>query len=210
MTYEVKIKGDSRAFADRHPLIDKSTAGADVLLLVGSDTALPQDYAHYKSILIELDQECLTAHAGVDEGATNIVGFARWRLGKLLPSNLIELVTLTTTNRDTIDTARTIFQEAGFEVSLCADRLGRIVDRLIRPQFNLALISIDDGLASPADLDVCLKLGLGYRKGVLEPLLASGLEHHYSATSALFETYGLPQYAPARAAVVAHQRTQTP
>jgi 3-hydroxybutyryl-CoA dehydrogenase len=208
MNYEVKTMGASRAFADPHPLVETSTAGADVLLVIGAAAAIPEDHACYKAILIELDQKCLLAHAGVDEAATNVIGFARWRLGELPPSNLVELVRLTATSEATIETARTIFQDAGFDVSLCADRLGRIVDRLIRPQFNLALTSVDDGLTDAADLDMCLKLGLGYRKGVLEPLLASGLEHHYAATSALFETYGLPQYAPARAAIVAHQRTR--
>lgn len=208
MRYEVRVAGESRSFPEAHPFLDGGVDGADVLVLAGSQATLPSDAARYAAIVVELGDECLAAHPGVDEQAPNILGFARWRLGGSAPSDLVELVKLDGSSDEAIAAARAAFEQAGLEVSLCADRAGRIIDRLMRPQFNLALGAVDDGLATAGDMDQCLKLGLGYRKGILEPLLASGLEHHYAVTSALFETYGLPQYAPARAAVVAHQKAR--
>ena len=89
----------------------------------------------------------------------------------------------------------------------CKDFAGRIVDRLIRPQFNEALRALDEGIATAVDLDVTVQLGLGYRNGFIGPLYKSGLHHHYDVTKALFEVYGQAAYAPARRAVVAKQRS---
>jgi 3-hydroxybutyryl-CoA dehydrogenase len=82
------------------------------------------------------------------------------------------------------------------------------VDRLIRPQFNLALRAIDNDLATPDDLETALKIGLGYRRGLLNMVMDSGLELHFERTSALFETYGEAKYAPPRSAVTAATRAK--
>src|ERR1700757_2853728 len=133
MHYEVKSLGKSRSFPDSHPFIENATAGADILVLTGPDVSVPSDSGRYKAVLVELDQKCLAAHPGVDETSTNVLGFSRWQLGELTPSNLVELVRLDSTSEDALSAARTIFAAASFEVSVCADRAGRIVDRLIRP-----------------------------------------------------------------------------
>lgn len=206
MNYQAILSGTSRAFPEPHPLFEKSSTTGKVLVLAGADAALPDNVSDFSAILIEIDTGCLEARPDCPKDATNILGFARWRLGDLAPSNLVELVKLETTSPAAIEAASAVLQVAGFEVSVCADRIGRIVDRLIRSQFNLALNSIDDGLATPRDLDEALRLGLGYLRGMLAPLLESGLHHHYAVTAGLFETYGLPQYAPARAAIAARGR----
>ncbi len=86
------------------------------------------------------------------------------------------------------------------------DQAGRIVDRLVRPYFNEVLRRLDEGLASADDMDLTLKLGLGYPEGPVSLLERSGLHHHYDVTTALAQIYGTPAFAPARRAVVAKQR----
>lgn len=209
-TYSIHPNGNSRSFPDPHPFLQGAVADGEIAVLLGTPGTDVRSLPQRMAVLVELGVECLSVHTGgCDEPeSSNVVGFARWRLGTNVPSNLVELVVEPGTKHAAVAAARALFEEAGFAVSVCADRMGRIVDRLMRPQFNLALRAVDDGLASPADLEQCLKLGLGYRNGLLEPLLASGLEHHYQITSALFETYGQTQYAPARRAVVAHTRQE--
>ena len=97
---------------------------------------------------------------------------------------------------------------AGFQVSVCADFAGRILDRLIRPYYNEALAKLDEGLASASDMDLTVKLGLGYPEGPIELLERTGLHHHHDVTKALFEVYGTKHYAPARRAKVAKQRSE--
>ena len=208
--YEIRRKGESRSFPNEHPFLEGASAEADTVILLGdcsegSATGGSVDLSAYKCAVIELGNESLAFHTGGCETpeSSNVIGFSRWRLGDSAPSNLIELVVERGARASAVSAARDIFLQAGFEVSDCADRIGRIVDRLIRPHFNLALRAIDDGLAEPDDLDECLKLGLGYRKGILSPLLASNIALHYDVTASLFQVYGQSHYAPPRQAVVA-------
>jgi len=207
-TYSISQNGRSRSFPDAHPFVQNATANGDIAVLIGEPRLDVVSMRGRPAVLVELGTECLAVHTGgCDEPeSSNAVGFARWRLGNNPPSNLIELVVEPGTKESSLTAARAVFEAAGLAVSVCADRIGRIVDRLMRPQFNLALRAIEDGVASPKDLDQCLKLGLGYRNGLLEPLIASGLEHHCIVTGALFQTYGQPQYAPATRAIAAQVR----
>lgn len=210
MGYTIQGAGPSRSFPDPHPLLDGASDSGEVLIITGEGAQAPADLSRYAAVVIEIGDECLAVRCGGHESAPNLLGFARWCLGDSAPSDLVELVGLDNSSSDALAAAKAAFESAGLQVSVCADRVGRIVDRLIRPQFNLALTAVDDRLATAGDLDQCLMLGLGYRKGMLAPLLASGLEHHYDVCKSLFETYGLPQYAPARASVVAHRRAARP
>ncbi len=105
-----------------------------------------------------------------------------------------------------IEAAQTFFAAAGFEVALCNDFAGRIIDRLVRPYFNAALQKLDEGLATAADLDLTVQLGLGYAAGPIALLERSGLAHHFAVTKALHEAYGDRGFVPARRARVAFER----
>ena len=157
---------------------------------------------------MELGTECLGTHTGEDSGreGSNVLGFARYRNGEDPPSNLVELVRQPATPGSAIQAARTVFEDAGFEVAVCSDQAGRIIDRLVRPKYNAALRFLDEGLASATDLDLTCRLGLGYRDGPIERVVRGGLVNHYDVTRALFEVYGSAAYAPARRAAVAKQR----
>jgi 3-hydroxybutyryl-CoA dehydrogenase len=209
--YRIVSSGPSRSFPDGDPFLAAALDSADVVLLLGPGPHQPSRHSQHVAVAVELGTECLAFHTGgCDEpGTSNVLGFARWRLGTSAPTQLVEIVTEPGTRPEAVAALRSVLEAAGFQVSVCADRVGRIVDRLLRPQFNLALQAVDDGIASAADLDQCLKLGLGYRNGVLRPLLDSGLEHHFDVTSALFQVYGTPPYAPARQAVVAKARNNS-
>jgi 3-hydroxybutyryl-CoA dehydrogenase len=211
-SYSVLRLGDSRSFPDSHPLLDNASRRGEVVLVVGNRTeeALERlgDPGRYQAVAIELGMECLGVHTGEARGeeGSNIVGFARFRLGDDPPTSLIELVRQPATPRSVIDAVRGVFESAGFQVAVCKDVPGRIVDRLVRPYYNAALRRLDEGLASAADLDTTLKLGLGYPEGPIGLLERSGLHHHHDVTQALYEACADPAYAPARRARVAKQR----
>jgi 3-hydroxybutyryl-CoA dehydrogenase len=206
--YTVRYAGNSRSFPQPHGFLESTQPGAGVLVLVGDKVALPADREDFAALAMEIGDEGLGFHTGEDSGreGSNVVGFARWRLGTEAPGSLIELVTQPRTSVEALALVRTMFEGAGLQVSVCADRPGRIVDRLLRPQFNLALQAVDDGLVNAKDLDTCIQLGLGYRKGFIAPLERSGLHHHHDVSLALYRAYGRPEYLPARPAVVAKMR----
>ena len=91
-------------------------------------------------------------------------------------------------------------------MAVCGDFPGRIIDRLIRPYLNAALRRLDERLASAADMDKTLCLGLGYPEGPISLLERTGLAEHHDVTLDLYRALGQEPYAPARRAQVAKAR----
>ena len=212
MTYRVIQNGESRSFPNGDVFLQGSSEDGDVIVVLGKEIAHSfQKIAEpekVKLILVELGTESLGVYTGESRGneGANIMGFARFRLGDDKPSNLVELVRQPNTDPKAIERALALFEKAGFEVAVCNDFAGRIVDRLVRPYYNEALRRLDERLATADDLDLTLKLGLGYPEGPISLLERTGLEYHHDVTVALFEVYGERAYAPARRAKVARQR----
>ena len=215
VNYFVIDAGNSRSFPDKAALLAKAAEridAADLIVVVGDK--LSQHYASLSNwsnkcaVLLELGNECLGVHTGESRGeeGSNVLGFARFRLGNAEPSPLVELVRQPRSTPGAIEAATEFFEAIGLKVSVCADFSGRIVDRLVRPYFNAVLRRLDEGLASADDLDTTLRLGLGYPEGPISLLDRTGLADHCRVTRALFESYGDAAYVPARRAQVAAVR----
>jgi len=212
MLYQVIDTGNSRSFPAPHVLLEKCEAEGDAVIIIGEKVGQAlqalASREHKTAVLIELGTESLAAHTGESRGneGSNVLGFARFRLGESEPTALVEVVRQPRSTDAAVAAAKEIFQGAGLRVAVCGDFEGRIIDRLVRPYYNAALKRLDEGLATADDLDTTLRLGLGYPEGPIALLERSGLEHHYDVTQALFEAYGDPAYAPARRARVAKFR----
>lgn len=211
--YEVMRFGASRSFPEGDAFLGAAAEGASVLVITGdgAGAAVANVGADERTaVIVELGVECLGVHTGESCGTegSNVLGFARFRLGNDKPSDLIELVRQPGSSESAIAAAHAVFEQAGLHVAVCADSAGRILDRLLRPYFNETLRRLDEELASAADMDLTLKMGLGYPEGPIALLERSGLEHHHDVTEALFRVYGERAYAPARRAVVAKQRAR--
>lgn len=212
MSYSILSAGESRSFSADDAFRQGQEAGSDVLVIVGEHAGkvyreMP-DRGAYSVILIELGDECLGVHTGERRGleSSNVLGFARFRLGNAEPSQLVELVRQSNTQDSAVMQARALFESYDFRTAVCADFPGRIVNRLVRPYYNAALAKLDAGLASADDLDLTLKLGLGYPEGPIELLERTGLAEHCDVTETLYHALGEQPYAPARRAQVARQR----
>ena len=205
MSYALIQDRPSRSFPEGDAFLKDAVAadGADIVILSGA--AFVAD-AGKTAILIELGNESLAEHIGDDAQHGNVLGFARYRNGDDAPSQLVELVRPAAASDGAVAAAMALFTQAGLEVVVSADQIGRIINRLALPKHNAALRFLDEGLATQADMDLTCKLGLGYADGPIERVLRGGLARHYDVTKALFDTYGTPSYAPPRRAVVAHHR----
>lgn len=210
MSYAIIQTGESLSFPAGDAFLTGAAGDAEIVIHLGNHLGTPHADASKAAILVELGTECLGVHTGESMGGegSNVLGFARYRNGADEPSRLIELVRQPSTRPESIVAARAMFEAAGFTVVVCSDQAGRIVDRLVRPKYNAALRFLDEGLASASDMDITCRLGLGYRDGPIERVERGGLTYHHDVTSALFEVYGTPAYAPARRAVVAKQRME--
>lgn len=212
MAYTIIDTGGSRSFATEHAFTKSAASDGEVVVIIGKDvSAAFSRLANRESktaVLLELGAECLGVYTGESRGeeGSNVLGFARFRLGDSEPSKLVELVRQPRTSEAALAAAKQVFEAAGLQVAVCGDFAGRIIDRLVRPYYNAALRRLDEGLASADDLDLTLKLGLGYPEGPIALLERTGLAPHFDVTQALFEAYGDAAYAPARRARVAKQR----
>lgn len=212
MNYTLTDTGASRSFPEKHPLIDGAAADGEVAVLigVGAGSALGKLAGREAkaAVLVELGSECLGVHTGEERGneGSNVLGFARFRMGDTAPTKLVELVKQANTAPSAVAAAKQVLEGAGLVVAVCNDFPGRIVDRLIRPYLNAALRRLDEGLATADDMDTTLRLGLGYPEGPISLLQRTGLAAHFDATQTLYEALGDAAYAPARRARVAKQR----
>src|SRR5437870_9146576 len=98
MNYELIDTGGSRSFPESHDLLTQAAGEGDAVLIIGSRAAdalekLPAP-ERYTAIVIELGDECLGVHTSESRGeeGSNVLGFARFRLGAAEPTPLVELV----------------------------------------------------------------------------------------------------------------------
>ena len=212
--YRIVKSGDSRSFPAAHAFVEQGVDKGASRVFIGSGAgaafAAAGELGACPFVAIELGTECLGVHTGEERGkeGSNVVGFARFRLGRADPSPLVELVRQPGTRDSAIAAARAAFEAAGFKVAVCGDFPGRIIDRLIRPYLNAALRRLDEKLASAEDMDKTLCLGLGYPEGPISLLERTGLAEHHDVTAALYRALGQEAYAPARRAQVAKAREQ--
>jgi len=222
LRYVIVKQGESRSFPsdapENHPFIvgaadhPETHGPRDVLVLIGEHAGEAYRNIHdpqpWRAIVVELGTECLGVHTGESRGleGSNVLGFARFRLGGAAPTSLVELVRQPQSDPEAVEAAREVFEGAGLRVAVCNDFPGRIVDRLIRPYLNAALRRLDERLASADDMDKTLRLGLGYPEGPISLLERTGLAEHHDVTQALYEALGDPAYSPARRAQVAKAR----
>jgi 3-hydroxybutyryl-CoA dehydrogenase len=84
----------------------------------------------------------------------------------------------------------------GWRVVRTPDRPGFLVGTLLYPHLADAVRMVQDGYASPADVDTAMTLGCGYPRGPLELLDEAGPATALSVLEAMHRAYGDPAFAP--------------
>ncbi len=76
------------------------------------------------------------------------------------------------------------------------DRPGFLVGALLYPHLADAVRMVQDGYASPADIDAAMTLGCGYPKGPFQLLDRAGAAAVLAGLEAMYDAYGYPSFAP--------------
>jgi 3-hydroxybutyryl-CoA dehydrogenase len=84
----------------------------------------------------------------------------------------------------------------GWTVVRAPDRPGFLVGTLLYPHLADAVRMVQDGYASPADVDTAMTLGCGYPRGPLELLDEAGPATALAVLEAMHRAYGDPAFAP--------------
>ena len=120
----------------------------------------------------------------------------------LNPAYLIPLVEVSpakSTAETTFTKTRNLLESAGKVVVRCAPSPGFIVPRLQAALMNEAARLVEEGVATPEDIDKAVRSGLGPRytaMGVCEFIDYGGLDILYYASRSLAQALAAPRYEP--------------
>jgi 3-hydroxybutyryl-CoA dehydrogenase len=108
-----------------------------------------------------------------------------------------ELVRTPLTSAAAVQAAAALATRLGLRAVQCPDRPGFLAGALLYPHLNDAVRMVQDGYASPADVDAAMTLGCGYPRGPMQLLDDAGPTPAVAVLTAMHRAYGDPGYAPA-------------
>jgi 3-hydroxybutyryl-CoA dehydrogenase len=120
----------------------------------------------------------------------------------LNPAYLIPLVEVSpakATAEETYENTRSLLESAGKVVVRCAPSPGFIVPRLQAAAMNEAARLVEEGVATPEDIDKAVRAGFGPRytaMGLCEFIDYGGLDILYYASSSMARALDAPRYEP--------------
>jgi len=109
---------------------------------------------------------------------------------------LLEVVRALETDEDTLNTAVEVGRRMGKEVVVIKESPGFITSRINAMIGNEAFYMLQEGIASPADIDKALKLGLNHPMGPFELVDLVGLDTRLNILEYLHKSLG-EKYRPA-------------
>jgi 3-hydroxybutyryl-CoA dehydrogenase len=107
----------------------------------------------------------------------------------------LTLMTTPVTEREALDAVHAALA-ASRPVSVIRDSAGFVAQRVLAHIVNIGCDIAQQRIASPADIDAAVRLGLGYPKGPLELGDALGPQKILAILRGLHEAYGDPRYRP--------------
>ncbi len=110
---------------------------------------------------------------------------------------LIEIIRGLATSDETWRTALDLAKKFGKTTVTSKDRPGFIVNRVLIPLINEACFALQEGLATPEDLDTAVKLGLNHPMGPLTLADFIGLDTCLYIAEVLHRELGEDKYRPA-------------
>jgi 3-hydroxybutyryl-CoA dehydrogenase len=109
---------------------------------------------------------------------------------------LVEIVRAITTSEETVNTLRAFVQKLGKTPVVSKDVPGFIVNRLMVPYLLGAIRVLEQGVATPEEIDTAVKLGLRHPMGPFELLDYTGLDINLHVANVFFDEFKDPTMAP--------------
>jgi len=109
---------------------------------------------------------------------------------------LVEVIRGQLTSAAAFDTAYAFAERIGKDPIACGDTPGFVVNRILIPVLNDAVRVLEEGTASPEDIDKGMKLGTGWPIGPLALIDLIGIDVHVHVCEALWSAYRDPRFAP--------------
>jgi len=110
---------------------------------------------------------------------------------------LIEVIRGLATAPETVSAVEAFARMLGKEVVHAFDAPGFVVNRVLMPMLNEAIFALGEGVASVADIDTAIRLGLNHPMGPLTLADFVGLDTCLEICRVLYTSTGDPKFRPA-------------
>ena len=110
--------------------------------------------------------------------------------------DLMEIVRCIATSAETIALAREMGAAMGKKVIVSKDSPAFILNRMLDPMANEAMLLVELGIGSIEDVDAAMRVGLNHPMGPLEIMDAAGLDIFLDAMTAIHQETNDPKYKP--------------
>lgn len=110
---------------------------------------------------------------------------------------LVEIVPGRSTSDDTVAFAVAVAMQLGKQPIVVGDSPGFVANRLLIPMINEAVFALNEGVASPEDIDAVMRMGASHPMGPLELADMIGLDTVLSIMEAMHHAFGDDKYRPA-------------
>lgn len=112
---------------------------------------------------------------------------------------LVEGIRGEKTSDETFDTAKALADKMGKTwVSIKKDTPAFVVNRILVPMLNEAVLALEEGLATKEDIDTAMKLGCNFPMGPFELLDYVGLDTALSIMEIMEKGFKNPKYRPSK------------
>lgn len=109
---------------------------------------------------------------------------------------LVEVVRGKETSEQTVAIAMALCQRLGKTAVVCKDSPGFIVNRVLMPMINEAIIALEDGVATPEAIDQAVRDGLNHPVGPLALADRIGLDTVLAICEVLYQDLGDTKFRP--------------
>jgi 3-hydroxyacyl-CoA dehydrogenase len=189
-----------------HPTLDMSEAVRNADLII---EAIPEilsvkrevyadveKYARPEAYLVSNTSSIsITALAAATRRPEKFCGMHFFNPPQLM--NLVEIVRGAKTNDEAVELVKGVSMKLGKEtVVVKKDAPGFIVNRILVPALNEAVALVDEGVATPEDVDKAVRLGLNWPMGPLRLLDYVGLDTTLNIAEVFVNETGDPKYRP--------------
>ena len=137
----------------------------------------------------------VTGIAGHCNHPARVVGYTA--LPPLAGSTVVELLPALQSGEAAKEEARAFWQSLGREPVEVADSVGGVVPRIVCNLINEAAYALMEGVATPEDIDLAMRLGTNWPRGPLAWADLIGLDQVVAILEALGDEFGPDQYRPA-------------
>jgi 3-hydroxybutyryl-CoA dehydrogenase len=199
---DVPTSHDPRTSTDLPAMVwvsRKNPAAADGVLTLLSRVGVPVDLSEQPSehsllLVTPLGDDATEAAMAEGLDASRVVAVDT--LFPLESGGRVTLMTTPITNQLIANQAAALFELAGSAVTVINDSTGFIAQRIIAMIVNNACDMAQQAIATPEDIDLAVRLGLGYPKGPFELGDSIGASVLLDVLNAIHRSSGDPRYRP--------------